>query len=553
MNTNQEQSKFGAPKKPWWKGAVIYQIWPRSFCDSDGDGVGDLNGIIKRLDYLNDGKGGGLGVDAIWMSPIFLSPLADFGYDVSGYTQIDPTYGTLEVFDELVTQAHARGMRVMLDWVPNHTSDQHPWFLESRSSTDNPKRDWYVWRDVGPQGPPNNWVSAFPSTGGAWTFDDHSGQYFLHSYTSNQPDLNWDNPDVRHAMLDTLRFWFERGVDGFRIDVVHRLGKDPLLADNEPLDLEPEPTNRGRHDADWPSVHDRIRAIRATANEFSDRLLVGEVYILNQARIADYVAGGDQLHLAHNFVFLNQEWDAQLLGATIAEFEELVGPDVSPAWCLNNHDHSRIRSRLDGDGLGYARARAAVFLLLGLRGSAFIYQGEELGLPDTQVPGSLIVDIDGRDGSRTPIPWEPPSVAGSGAGFTTGTPWLPVGETAEVLNAASLEGRPESMLELYRTLIKLRSTNTTLREGSCSVIGVSNEVLVIERRSATSLVVVLLNFSSECQPVPEQYRGETAQILASSLPPDEVSAGELAPLEARWIEQFSTNSTKLHTIAQTGN
>ena len=475
-------------RDPWWRGAVIYQIWPRSFSDSDGDGVGDLAGIISRLDYLNDGAGGGLGVDAIWLSPIFLSPLADFGYDVSGYTEIDPAYGDLKVFDRLITEAHARNLRVLLDWVPNHTSDQHPWFVEARSSSANAMRDWYVWGDPAPDGgPPNNWISAFPATGSAWSLDPESNQYYLHSYTANQPDLNWDNPDVQRAMLETLRFWFERGVDGFRIDVVHRLGKDPSLSDNDDGVSDPEPTSRGRHDADWPSVHERIRLVRSVAEEFDlQRLLVGEVYILDQSRLAEYLSGGDQLHLAHNFVFLNQRWDGELIASTVAEFESLVGPTVEPAWCLNNHDHSRTRSRLDGDGNGYHRARAAILLLLGLRGTVFLYQGEELGLPDTDLPPSLVVDVDGRDGARTPIPWAPPSEAGPGAGFTEGNPWLPIGSTAEVLNAKTLAGDPDSMLELYRTLIRTRKATPALRQGSCTVRGMMGNFVRTPRTFVSS-------------------------------------------------------------------
>ena len=536
--------KLGATRSagPWWNGAVVYQIWPRRFCDSDGDGVGDLQGIISRLDYLNDGRGGGLGVDAIWLSPIFLSPLNDFGYDVSGYTEIDPTFGTLDTFDELVAEAHARGIRVVLDWVPNHTSDQHPWFVESRADITNMKRDWYIWGDPGEPGtPPNNWVSAFPATGPAWTFDDHTGQYYLHSYTSSQPDLNWDNPKVRDAMLDTMRFWFDRDVDGFRIDVVHRLGKDPTLRDNDASGVEAEPTGPGRHDADWHTVHDRIRLIRSVADEYEDRLLVGEVYILHQPRIVDYVSGGDQLHLAHNFVFLNQPWSARSFGEVTAEFEAVAGRDVEPAWCLNNHDHRRIRSRLDEDGDGYTRARAAALLLLGLRGTIFLYQGEELGLPDTDVAVSLIVDVDGRDGARTPIPWEPPSVAGPGAGFTSGTPWLPVGATAETINVASLTDKDGSILELYRRLVRIRSAIPALRGGSFHIVRSVDDVFAYERRESCSAVTIAVNFSTVRQPMVRPLKNATEyRLLATSVPGEPTPFAALRPLEARWIQRIST-------------
>jgi len=532
-------------KEQWWDGAVIYQIWPRSFYDSNGDGIGDLEGIVDRLDYLNDGRHGGLGVDAIWLSPFFPSPLADFGYDISAYTEIDPTFGTLDIFDKLIAEAHARNIRVVLDWVPNHTSDQHPWFVESRRNRTNDKRDWYVWRDSDAQGaPPNNWVSAFPSAGSAWTFDSSTDQYYLHSYSVNQPDLNWDNADVRDAMLDTLRFWFERGVDGFRIDVVHRLGKDPDLGDNDARGREPEPTGPGRHDADWPSVHDRIRSIRRVSEEYDDRLLVGEVYILDQPRIIDYISGGDQLHLAHNFVFLNQPWSAEKFGETIAEFEAFTGPGVIPAWCLNNHDHQRVRSRFDEDGEGGARARALAVLLLGLRGTIFIYQGEELGLPDSDVPRSLIADIDGRDGVRTPIPWRPPSVAGQGAGFTSGRAWLPVGSTAETLNVASLTGHDESILELYRRLIRIRRTVPALSQGSFRSLASTRELLAFERTTSNSALAVIVNFSTRRQPmVPSLSDPRKYRVVASSVAGDPGPFDSLAPLEARWLEQNSTDST----------
>jgi len=542
MGFDSEMPTPKEPVSPWWTGGVVYQIWPRSFCDSDGDGVGDLRGIIGRLDYLNDGRGGGLGVDAIWLSPIFLSPLKDFGYDVSGYTEIDPTFGTLDTFDELVGEAHARGMHVVLDWVPNHTSDQHPWFLESRADVTNVKRDWYTWRDPREPGmPPNNWVSAFPSAGPAWTFDDHTGQYYLHSYTSSQPDLNWDNPKVRDAMLDTMRFWFDRDVDGFRIDVVHRLGKDPTLGDNDASGVEAEPTGPGRHDADWPTVHDRIRAIRSVADEYEDRLLVGEVYILDQTRMVEYVIGGDQLHLAHNFVFLNQPWSAHSFGKVMSEFEAVASPDIEPAWCLNNHDHPRVRSRFDEDGNGYARARAAALFLLGLRGTIFLYQGEELGLPNTEVDASLIVDVDGRDGARTPIPWEPPSLAGPGAGFTSGTPWLPVGSTAETVNVLSLADKDGSILEMYKKLVRVRTAIPALRDGSFDMIGTFGDVFVYERRQACSVVTVVVNFSTVSQPIvhllkdPAEYR-----LLVTSVSGEPAPLATLEPLEARWIQRIST-------------
>src|SRR5215211_281599 len=297
----------------WWREAVVYQIYPRSFADASGDGVGDLDGLRARLGHLQ-----WLGVDAVWLSPIYRSPMADFGYDVAGYTDVDPVFGTLADFDRLVAAAHARDIKVVVDWVPNHTSDQHPWFADSRSGRDSARRDWYVWRDPAPGGgPPNNWTSSFRVSGPAWTFDDATGQYYLHSFLPQQPDLNWENPEVEAAMHDVLRFWLRRGVDGFRMDVIQKLAKDPELGDNEP---------NLRHDEDWPPIHERLRRIRAVVDEFDDRMMAGEVYLLDLSRLVTYVSSGDELDLAHNFVFLHQPWDAEEIRATVEEFAALAGP-----------------------------------------------------------------------------------------------------------------------------------------------------------------------------------------------------------------------------------
>ena len=535
-----------ASSKPWWKGAVIYQIWPRSFADGNGDGVGDLAGIIGRLDYLNDGRGGGLGVDGIWLSPIFVSPLADFGYDISDYTALDPAFGSLEELDRLIAECHRRDIRLLLDLVPNHTSDQHPWFIESRRSKDGPKRDWYRWRDPAPDGgPPNDWRSAFPAVGPAWTLDQGTMQYYHHSYTVSQPDLNWDNPQVRQAMAEVVRFWLDRGVDGFRIDVAHRLGKDPMYRDN-PIGTDAlEPTGAGRHDADWPTGLDYLREIRRVADEYEDRLLVGEVYILDQSRIIQYLSDCDGLHLAHNFVFLGQPWSAPELAATIRSFEDECGPAVEPAWCLNNHDHSRVRSRFDHDGRGDQRAQSAAMLLLGLRGTVFIYQGEELGLPDSEIPPDSVVDVDGRDPVRTPIPWAPPSAAGPGAGFTEGAPWLPLGPTAEEINVAGQLDDEHSMLALYRRLIRARKTSTALREGSYRELYSDDRVLVFERRSTDDLVMVAVNFSTDEVPFPLHRDTDGNEILLSTHPTAKLDAeSTLRPLESRWLHVVPQKTTE---------
>jgi alpha-glucosidase len=476
---------MGSP--PWWQRGTVYQVYPRSFADGDGDGVGDLRGLRAHLDHLSD-----LRVQAVWLSPIFPSPMADFGYDVADFCGVDPVFGTLDELDGLIADCHDRGIRVVLDWVPNHSSDQHPWFLASRSSRDDPKRDWYVWRDgAADGGPPNDWRSEFAAVGPAWTFDDATGQWYLNSYTPQQPDLNWDNPEVEAAMHDVVRFWLDRGVDGLRIDALQRLGKDPELASNAGSDR--------RHDQDWqPVAQQRLRGIRRVVDEFPDRMIVGEVYLLDLRRVVDYLSGGDQLHLAHNFVFLHLPWDAAAFRSVIEDFEALAEPDAWPAWFLGNHDHSRIATRYDdGAGAGPARARAVALLLTALRGTPFLYQGDELGLPDAVVRPDQVVDVDGRDPERAPLPWRPPSVAGPGAGFTTGTPWLPLVQDAEQLCVERQAADPRSTLTLVRRLGELRAGSPTLQSGDQRLLDAGPDVLAWLRTSRSERLLVAVNFGAE--------------------------------------------------------
>jgi alpha-glucosidase len=472
----------------WWRG-VVYQIYPRSFADSDGDGVGDLPGILERLDHLNDGTEGSLGVDAIWLSPFYPSPMADFGYDVADYTGVDPRFGTLEDADRLIGACHRRGIRVMVDWVPNHSSDRHPWFLDSRASRESARRGWYVWRDGAPGGgPPNNWRSDFARAGAAWTHDAATGQWYLHSFLPEQPDLNWDEPALREAMHDTLRFWLDRGVDGFRIDVAHKLGKDPELRDDV--------AGARPRSQDWPTTHERLRGIRRVLEEYEGRAAVGEVYLLDQARLAEYLNSGDELHLAHNFVFLRQPWEAAAIRDVVDDFERLTTSDVWPAWCLSNHDHSRVATRYDGGtGRGPAIARAAAVLLLTLRGTPFLFQGEELGLPDAPIPPDRVVDVDGRDPERAPIPWRPPSAAGPGAGFTTGEPWLPIVAEAERRNAETQSADPRSTLALYRRLIWLRRRTPALRAGGQRSVALGEGIFGYLRQLDEERFLVAINFT----------------------------------------------------------
>jgi alpha-glucosidase len=382
----------------WWQHGVVYQIYPRSFQDTNGDGIGDLPGIVSRLGHLVE-----LGVQALWISPIYPSPMADFGYDVSHYCDIDPAFGTLDDFDHLVAAAHERGLKVILDYVPNHSSDQHPWFIESRSSRNNPKRDWYIWRDPRPDGsPPNNWLSEFG--GPAWTFDQATGQYYYHAYLREQPDLNWRNPDVREVMLDALRFWFERGVDGFRVDAIHQLIEDAALRDNPPDPEWQEGMSPARrviraHSMDQPEVHDAIRAMREVADRYDDRVLIGEAYLPIDRLMAYYGVDLTGFHLPFNFHLLSTPWKPADIAALIDRYEAALPRGAWPNWVLGNHDRSRVASRI-----GPEQARVAAMLLLTLRGTPTIYQGEEIGMLDVPIQPELVQD-----------PWEK-NVPGLGLG-----------------------------------------------------------------------------------------------------------------------------------------
>src|SRR5579859_6324593 len=371
---------------PWWKRVIIYQIYPRSFQDSNGNGIGDLAGIRQRLDYL-----AWLGVGAIWISPIFPSPMMDFGYDVSDYCAIDPAFGSLADFDSLVRDAHSRSLKVILDYVPNHTSDQHPWFVASRASRAIAKRDWYIWRDGNPGGgPPNNWISQFG--GSAWTFDEKTGQYYLHSFLSQQPDLNWRNEDVRREMFDVLRFWLDRDVDGFRVDVLCLLIKDAALRDNPPNPAYvPTQASINRtlslHNADQPEIHELVAQMRAVLDGYGDRLLIGEIYLPSERLAAYYGENLRGVHLPFNFALINARWNAATIGDLINEYEASLPAGGWPNWVLGNHDQPRIATRV-----GEAQARIAATLLLTLRGTPTMYYGDEIGLPRVEVAPELMQD-----------------------------------------------------------------------------------------------------------------------------------------------------------------
>ena len=504
--------------EPWWKRAVVYQIYPRSFADSSGDGVGDLEGIRSHLDHLR-----ALGVDAIWISPFFRSPMADYGYDVSDYCDVDPLFGTLADFDRLLADVHAAGMRMIIDWVPNHSSDQHPWFVESRSSRDNPKRDWYVWRDGGgPDRRPNNWKAAFG--GDAWTWDDATSQWYLHLFLPQQPDLNWANPEVREAMHGTLRFWLDRGVDGFRVDVIHGLGKDPALPDLPPNLAAVPPSGLN----DQPVTHEYIRGIRQVLEEYpGDRMMVGEVYLLQTKRVARYYGNGDELHLAFNFPPLYAPWQAQAWRERVDEVVDLYPDDAWPSWVLSNHDNVRHRTRYGGSE---ARARAAAVLLLTLRGTPFLYEGEELGLEDAVIPPDRRVDPGGRDGTRAPIPWDgTPSHGWPGA-----DPWLPWPPDAAKRNAATLAADPGSILHLYRRMLTARRASPALSLGSFAWVQVpaAPDVLAWRRQCDDDERAVLVNFGAAEAEVAGVPAGDWTVEVAS----DGAGEGE------RWTGRLAADS-----------
>jgi alpha-glucosidase len=480
----------------WWKDGVVYQIYPRSFMDSNGDGIGDLAGIRSRLDHL-----AWLGIDAIWLSPIFPSPMADFGYDVANYCDVDPLFGDLAQFDALVAESHARGIRVMLDWVPNHTSDAHPWFIESRSSRTNPKRDWYVWRDPGPGGgPPNNWAAMFG--GPAWQFDSQTGQYYLRSFLTAQPDLNWRNPEVEHAMHGVLRFWLDRGVDGFRIDVIHRIAKDPLLRANPPSE-KPSPGWGGQlhlNDENHPDIHGFLKRIRGVLDGYHERAAVGEVGLVPD-QVATYYGKGDELHLAFNFAFLLASWDASTFGRELESFDKAVPPEGWPDLVLSNHDIPRHATRWDDPVLGEARARAMAALLLTARGTPFLYYGEELGMRNAEIPLEArrdplmwtLGERASRDGERTPMQWSD----APGAGFTTGDPWLPLSADWQTRNVIAQRADRGSILWLYRDLLALRRRVPALERGTWRELPSPNGVLAWERHFESSRALVAINFAGK--------------------------------------------------------
>ncbi|HKN98379.1 MAG TPA: alpha-amylase family glycosyl hydrolase [Pseudonocardiaceae bacterium] len=484
--------------QPWWQTAVVYQVYPRSFADTNGDGVGDLAGVTAHLDHLVR-----LGVDAIWLSPFYPSPMADFGYDVTDHTGVDPLFGDVADAERLIAEAHRRGIRVLVDFVPNHTSDQHPWFTESRSSRENPRRDWYLWAGPAPDGgPPNNWLSVFG--GSAWTLDPATSQYYYHAYLAAQPDLNWRNPDVRTAQHDVMRCWLDRGVDGFRVDASRQLVKDALLRDNPPNpdyhpDLPPYDSLLPVHTTDRPEVLELLTGMRSVLDERRpDGVLLAEMYLPVERLAHYYGRNGDGVHLPSNMHLISTPYTAEAIGALVARYEAVLPAGAWPNWVLGNHDRSRVATRL-----GPAQARVAAMLLLTLRGTPIVYYGDEIGMTDVPVideqdpfaklvPGLGV----GRDPERAPMRWTPETHCGFCPPDVT--PWLPIPETERAVNVETQDGDPNSMLTLYRSLIALRRSEPALTSGSYAQLCASDGVLAYRRAH----VLVALNLTDEPRSVP---------------------------------------------------
>jgi alpha-glucosidase len=469
-----------AATAPWWKRAVFYQVYPRSFADGNDDGVGDIPGILAHVDHLAD-----LGIDAVWMSPFYESPMRDNGYDVSDHCAVDPVFGTLEDLDALVAALHERDIRLIVDFVPNHVSSDHPWFVESRSSRDSAKRDWFIWADPEPDGgPPTNWTASFTEES-AWELDDATGQYYLHLFLPEQPDLCWANPEVEAAQLDVLRFWMDRGVDGFRMDVLNAIGKDPDLRD-VPEDVAGiSHVVLTHHETALPLIR-RIRDVVDPPG--AERFIVGEIVTGDVAQQASYCGTGDGVHCAVNFASVWAPWERDAWRLLISGMEAAYADETAswPSYVLSNHDNRRHRTRYGGSE---ARARAAAILLLGLRGTPFLYQGEELGLEDAEVPEHLALDPGGRDGCRAPIPWTRDERHGWGP-----VPWLPFPPEASARSAEAQRDDPDSFLALYRAVLAARKASPALQLGRLELLESPRHVLAFRRIHGDDERVVAVGF-----------------------------------------------------------
>ncbi|GIW61230.1 MAG: oligo-1,6-glucosidase [Patescibacteria group bacterium] len=497
----------------WARNKVIYHIYLRSFYDTTGDGIGDLRGIIKKLSYLNDGTENSLGIGGIWISPFFSSPMADFGYDVADYCSVDPLFGTMKDFDELLLECKKRDIAIIIDFIPNHTSSKHPWFIESSSSRSNPKRDWYIWKDPKPDGsPPNNWLARFG--GSAWTFDKKTGQYYYHSFLPEQPDLNWHNPQVREAMFQCLSFWLDKGVKGVRIDAVEHLYKDPAFKD-EPLNPEYNPsTDDPYHQLLHIYTRGRKESVQIVKQICDFLKQYDDVYVISEAKISPKLMAEWQRVCGYlnysplNFPFVNLPWDAHAYRSYIDIYDKEIGEIYWPNYFLSNHDEPRVVARV-----GKERARILAMMLLTLRGTPFLYYGDEIGIGYVPIPPDKIQDPYekrvpgkglGRDPVRTPLPWND----GVYGGFSIHEPWLPLNPDYKTCNIETQQKDKRSMLSLYKMLIHYRNRSKSLRLGTYQSIDCGNrDILAYERLFASEKHLIMLNFSSESQTVHYNGRG----------------------------------------------
>ncbi|MEA2651095.1 MAG: alpha-glucosidase [Chloroflexota bacterium] len=534
-------------KQPrWWQTGVVYEVYPRSFADADGDGTGDLAGITSRLDYLQ-----WLGVDAIWIAPFYPSPMADFGYDVADYTDVDPLFGSLDDFDTLLAAAHERGLRVLVDYVPNHTSDRHPWFADSRASRDSRRRDWYVWRDPAPDGgPPNNWISMF--AGPSWEWDEATGQFYLHTFLAEQPDLNWRNPETRAAMFDVARFWLDRGVDGFRIDVAPMVMKDPQLRDNPPNpNPDAEPNSRlgswlkqlHIHDHSHPDMHELYRDFRRLLESYpGDRVSIGELHHPDFDTWAKYYGERqDEIHVPFNFHVLTSPWRADAIRRAVEGVQGALPTGAWASWVLGNHDQPRFASP---ERAGRDQAKVGMLLLLTLRGTPTIYYGEEIGMVDVPVATADARDPlearepgRGRDPERSPMQWD----ASPNAGFTAAGsgPWLPLAPDADRVNVAGQAEDPDSILTLTRRLIRLRREHPVLHLGDFEPFGPTPDgTFAFRRVSGEGRLTVALNLTGESRSIPGAGPGRVLIGTHRERDAERVALNfELGPNEAIVIEE----------------
>lgn len=512
----------------WWRSAVIYQVYPRSYQDDDGDGVGDLAGITRRLDHIAS-----LGVDCIWLSPIFASPQADMGYDVSDYLAVDPLFGDLAAFDELIAQAHARGLKVIVDQVLSHSSDQHEWFKQSRTSRDNDKADWYVWADPLPDGsPPTNWHSHFG--GPAWEFDPQRGQYFLHNFLASQPDLNFHNPDVIDAILETCKFWLDRGLDGFRLDTVNYYFHDQQLRSNPPAQAAPQVMatdlygmQNNIYNKTRPENLAFLERLRALTDQYDDIIMVGEVGEMGHRSIeimGEYTAGTDRLHMAYSFAMLGPDFNAEHFRNCIEGFQR-GAPDGHPYWSFSNHDVPRQVSRWAEHAVSEdAMARLACAMLMSFEGTIGIYQGEELGQTETELVFEELTDppairywpaVKGRDGCRTPMVWEKDA---PNAGFSTGTPWLPV-KAPQAAKAVDQQ-KDDGILAYYKEMIAYRRSNPILACGKTKFISLPEPLLAFTRSEEGATMTFVFNLSKDAQTIPLKADADIAIGNAAAIEGD---------------------------------